>query len=91
MSNPPDNPPRLARPVVRVVISQGILDQMLRDGYYSKPGIRCVRGIPADARLTGMTQDTMRCAVCFFYEHESFAPVPYGDPIPEFDVVIGEG
>ena len=27
-------------------------------------------------------------AVCFFYEHASFTPVPYGDVIPSFDVEI---
>lgn len=81
---------RLSRPVVRVVVAQELLDRMFRDGYVSTKGIRCIRGIPGDAQLAGMAEDRLRQAVCFFYEHPSFTPVPYGDEIPDFDVVIGD-
>lgn len=86
----PEAIPRLSRPVVRVVINQQLLDCMFREGYISRAGIKCIHGIPNNARLVGMAQDTERQAVCFFYEHASFTPVPYGDVIPSFDVQLAE-
>ena len=86
----PEATARLSRPVVRVVINQQLLDCMLREGYVSRAGIKCIRGIPDDAQLVGMAHDMDRQAVCFFYSHESFTPIPLGDPIPSFDVTIEE-
>lgn len=81
---------RRGRRIVRVIVAQEILGEMIREGYESRGRIRNIRGIPADASYIGARYCADRDAVALVYQHESFPLVLDGDAIPDFDVEIGE-
>ncbi len=75
---------RNAHRLVNVIIDPRILDRLFFAG---PPGVyhRTDRGLPFDAELVGQSFDWSRRAFVLTYRHESFAEVPVGDQLPQFD------
>lgn len=62
-----------------------MLERLVREG----ATVRCMRGIPADAKLVGMGEDFVRDGFTFAFEHPSF-PIPDAALYPPVEWVVFE-
>jgi hypothetical protein len=61
------------RRIVRVPVASPLLVEMLTKGWSSGPGIiKCIDGLPVDAKFVNSVFDPLSDHAYFFFEHESF-------------------
>lgn len=52
--------------------------------------ITCLSGLPDGATLRGCEFDPLTRQIRLLFEHESFEPVPEGEPIPHLKITFGQ-
>ena len=72
------------RRLVRVMVAPEFMAQQYIQGRVTH--LECFRGLPEDAQLVGAACDEARRVFLLTFEHESFAPVPEGEMIPEREI-----
>jgi hypothetical protein len=70
------------RHLAGIPASLEIFESIVTEGAETK--VRCIKGIPKDARMVNSFYDGYKQTVVFVYEHESFYAVSEGDTIPLF-------
>lgn len=71
-----------ARRVVAVPVAVEMLVQMVREDYLTPGPMKCIKGVPADAKFEGATIDPGDGAALLLFSHPSFKPLFPGEPIP---------
>ena len=75
------------RRLVKVPITFELIDKMMRSPYLINAKIvRCIKGIPSDAKLVSSFTDHQRQVGYLVYSHYTFDKVPHGEELPEFNV-----
>lgn len=62
------------RRIKHVCIPARMIERLVREG----ATLRCMRGVPPDAKLVGMGEDFLRDGFTFAFEHSSFPQVEAG-------------
>ena len=68
--------------MVRVAVSCDIVRHMVTNGRRVCAAIEVEGGLPEGAQFTHSAFDPSEGIAYLFYEHESFAPVPFGERVP---------
>ena len=69
------------RRMVAVPVGAELLVQMVRLDYTAPP-MRCIQGVPADAKFEGLYVEPKDGAVLLLFTHATFAPVFPGESVP---------
>ena len=72
----------MSRRMVRVAVSCDIVRHMVTNGRRVCAAIEVEGGLPEGAQFTHSAFDPSEGIAYLFYEHESFAPVPFGERVP---------
>lgn len=76
------NSSSLDRRLVAVSAHIDALVGLMRQGHVVRERIECVEGVPADAALVSVREDSLANCVLFVFHHPSFAPVPDSEILP---------